>query len=79
MENKAEIEIVRRIHFDGQYLTVKDFPDTPDTALSLTSEGGDNPDYWGKIDLTLDIHLALALGQALVDAATEKLKKAGKL
>lgn len=68
---QAEIEVLRRVHLEGRFIEVGDWPDSPD-CLELRTVGKENVEYWGTLNLTMNPDFAMALGRALVAAATEK-------
>ena len=69
--DKAQTEVIRRIHIDRHCLEVGEWPDDPG-CLELRAVGK-NVEYFGQINLTMPLDFALAIGQALVDAAKEKM------
>ena len=67
----TETEHIRRIHFDQHCLEVGEQPDNPEW-LELRTVGAKNIEYFGALNLNLPLNVAMQLGKALIDAATEK-------
>lgn len=70
MESKPETETIRRVHFDGHYLEVGEYADSPEYA-ELRVVGEKNIDYFGAINLMLAPEVARQLGLALIAVAGE--------
>lgn len=71
--NKAETELLRRVHMDKHFVEIGDWPDAPE-ALELRTPGKENEEYFGRISLVLTPQAAIELGEALVAAGNERLR-----
>lgn len=70
-EKDVYTETVRKVYSEGNSVEVGEWPDATD-HLELRTSGASNIGYFGQLSLTMSPAFALALGQALVAAATEK-------
>lgn len=70
------IEITRKVwdQQEGVALEVGDFGDAPD-FIEIRTTDGQSIDWYGKLSITMRPEVARQLGQALLDAARDKLAK----
>ena len=74
--SNAAIEITRKVWDtqEGVALEVGDFGDAPD-CIELRTTDGQSIAWYGKVSIILRPEVARQLGQALLDAAKDKLAK----
>lgn len=69
------IEVIRRIYEPkerGVFLEIGDFPENPD-YLQLRTADATGVEWFGQLGFSLSPAFALALGEALIASAKEKL------
>ncbi len=74
--SKFQVEIHRRVYdnANGQYVTVRPWPDAPDGTLELCTEAS-QVEFFGALSLILPKGMGRALGEALI-AADDELEAA---
>lgn len=68
-------EIIRRIYDDkeGVCLEVRPSPDNPDDYIEVHTPDAKSRDYHGVIRFSLPKTMAMKLGQALIDGASDPI------
>lgn len=68
MTDKVEVDVIRRVfapHSDGHFIEIGPWPDSPQDTLELRTVGT-SVEWFGKVNLRLNVDFAEALGKALL-------------
>ena len=64
-------DIIRRIqNKDGRSLDIRPWPDAPD-CVAIMAEGGENKEWFGQVELSMDADFARQVGEAIIACADE--------
>lgn len=69
-KEKAVLEFLRRVHYDGHFIEVGEYPGNPDYLELRTTD--ESKGYFGEVSISMTPQFALTLGAALMAAAREK-------
>jgi len=72
-------DVIRKVWLDGEGVSLEVGPDADGLDLvRVHTSDRQSEEYWGKIDITIDPDIAIALGTALILAAKEAQHNAPK-